>query len=126
MSTSTSPAAPKEFSVNLAVLAPDNHTQVSFGISRHNTATGSLLLIDFVLRTQETGGEFQERVRLHVAVGDSDSAEAQAMAERGMTMTQLQFLQGPITTRAKALAKAGQPVTGDKKLETMVHLLPHL
>jgi hypothetical protein len=122
---------PVEFSVNLAVLSPDDQTQISFGISRQNTSSGPLLLIDFVLRTQETSGQFQDRVKLHVSVGPSDTAEAQAMADRGLTMTQLEFLQGPITTRAQALASvadsaSGQPVTSDKKLERMVSVVPHL
>jgi hypothetical protein len=42
-------------------------------------------------------------VRLFVSVGDTDNEKAQRLIDNGMTMTQLQFLQGPITNKAKAL-----------------------
>jgi len=121
------PATCKEFSVNLAVLAPDNKTQISFAVSKHCPATGPLLVLDFVLRTLDPATSlFQDRVRLHVTVGHADTPEAEAMANRGLTMTQLNFLQGPITARGQALAEGGQLVNSDKKLEKMVAVLPHV
>jgi hypothetical protein len=75
-----------------------------------------------VLRTNETGG-FQDRVKLEVTIGDTDNADAQAMVDRGLTMTQLEFLQGPITNRAKALPTG---TTSDPKTEKLVAAVPHL
>jgi hypothetical protein len=122
----SSPSPCKEFSVQLAVLAPNNQSQVSFAISKHCPPTGPLLVLDFVLRTLETNNQFQDRVRLHVTVGSTDGPEAQALADRGLTMTQLQFLQGPITARGQALAQTGQVVQSDPKLEKLISVLPHV
>jgi len=115
-----SPCTP--FSVTLAVLSPDDSTQVSFGVSRHCPPSGPLYIIIFVLRTKETGG-FQDRVKLEVTVGDTDNADAQAMVDRGLTMTQIEFLQGPITSRAQDLP-AG--TTSDPKTEKLVAAMPHI
>jgi hypothetical protein len=108
--------------VTLAVLSPDNNTQVSFGVSRHCPPAGPLYIIIFVLRTNESG-TFQDRVKLLVTVGDTDSADAQAMVDRGLTMTQIEFLQGPITNRAAALP-AG--TTSDPTTEKLIAAVPHL
>jgi len=59
--SAASPCTP--FSVNLAVLSPDDQTQVSFGISRHCPPSGTLYIIIFVLRTNESG-TFQDRITL--------------------------------------------------------------
>lgn len=120
------PAPCKEFSAQLALLAPNNKTQISFAISKHCPASGPLLVIDFVLRTLEASGQFQDRVKLHVTVGNTDAPEVQAMADRGLTQTQLQFLQGPITARSLALAAAGTPVTSDPKTERMLSIMPNV
>ena len=112
----------KPFSVNLAVLSPDDQTQVSFGISRHCPPSGPLYVIVFVLRTNESGG-FQDRVKLEVTLGDTDNPDAQAMVDRGLTMTQIQFLQGPITDRAKDLPDG---TTSDNKTAKLLAAMPHL
>lgn len=117
-----SPAPCTPFSINLAILSPDNNTQVSFGVSRHCPPTGPLYIIIFILRTNETGG-FQDRVKLEVTVGDTDNADAQAMVDRGLTMTQLSFLQGPITSRAQALPEG---TTQDRKTAKLIAAMPHL
>jgi hypothetical protein len=81
-----------------------------------------LYVIVFVLRTNESG-EFQDRVKLEVTLGDTDSADAQAMVDRGLTMTQIEFLQGPITNRAQNLP-AG--TTTDNKTAKLLAAMPHL
>jgi hypothetical protein len=107
----------KPFSIVLAVLAPDNKRQISFAMSRgcidDNTP---IYVINFVLR-DKVGGEFQDRVRLHVTVGDTDNAKAEKMITNGLTMTQLEFLQGPVTARAKKLAPG---TTADDKTEGVI------
>jgi hypothetical protein len=106
----------KPFSVNLAVLAPDNKRQISFGITKgcidDNTP---FYLINFVLRDKVDGG-FQDRVKLDVRIGDTNNPKAQALVEQGLTMSQIEFLQGPITTRAKKLPTG---TTDDAKLKDL-------
>lgn len=103
----------KPFSINLAVLAPDNKRQVSFGITKGcNDDDTPFYMINLVLRDRTEDG-FQDRVKLDVRVGDTNSPKAQALLEQGLTMSQIEFLQGPITARAKALP-AG--TTSDQKL----------
>lgn len=82
---------------------PDNQRQISFGLTRgcidDNTP---FYIINFVLRDRVEGG-FQDRVKLEITVGDTLNSKAQALIEQGLTQTQLEFLQGPITTTAKSL-----------------------
>ena len=117
------PASPcTPFAVTLAVLSPDNGTQISFGVSRHCPPTGPLYVIIFVLRTNQGAG-FQDRVKLQVTIGDTDNADAQAMVDRGLTMTQIEFLQGPVTARAKTLPDGA---TADNKTAKLLAVVPHL
>lgn len=93
----------KPFSITLAVLAPDNKRQISFGITKGCiTDDEAFFVLNFVLRDL-VNGEFQDRVRLHVEVGDTDSDKAQRLIDRGLTMTQLNWLQGPVTSKTKNL-----------------------
>ena len=103
----------KPFSVNLAVLAPSNKRQVSFGITRGCIDDNNpFYLIIFVLRDKVDGG-FQDRVKLDIRVGDTLNPKAEALMTQGLNMSQLEFLSGPITDRAKALKKG---TTDDAKL----------
>ena len=112
----------KPFSIVLAVLAPDNKRQVSFGITRGCINDDkAFFVLNFVLR-DKVGDEFQDRVRLHVTVGDTDSAKAQRLIDQGMTMTQLQFLQGPVTSKTKNLpAGTTSNPAAEKTLATIVN-----
>ncbi|MGI8735319.1 MAG: hypothetical protein ACR2LM_18695 [Pyrinomonadaceae bacterium] len=102
----------KPFSINLAVLAPSNKRQVSFGITRGCIGDEPFYLIIFVLRDKVEGG-FQDRVKLDIRVGDTLNPKAEALMTQGMNMAQLEFLSGPLTDRAKALKKG---TTEDAKL----------
>lgn len=93
----------KPFSITLAVLAPDNKRQISFGVTKGCISDDeAFYVLNFVLRDL-VSGEFQDRVRLHVEIGDTDSDKAQRMIDRGLTMTQLSWLQGPVTSKTKTL-----------------------
>jgi len=112
----------KPFSVVLAVLAPDNKRQVSFAVSKGCINDNQpFYVLNFVLR-DKINGEFQDRVRLHVTIGDTDNPKAQRLIDQGLTMTQLQFLQGPVTSKAKALpvGTTSDPPT-EKQLATIVN-----
>src|SRR5215813_2829772 len=95
----------KPFSITLAVLAPDNKRQVSFAVSKGCiTDDQPFYVLNFVLRDR-VDGDFQDRVRLHVTVGEEDNPKAQALIDAGLTKTQLGFLQGPMTNKTKTLPK---------------------
>ena len=114
MGTATQPApiagssiAPQKkcvpFSVSLAVLAPDNKRQVSFGMTKGcNADDTSFWLLHFVLRDRTPDG-FQDRVVLDVRVNAQDSPLAEKLATEGLKRAQLDFLSGPITNAAKRL-----------------------
>jgi hypothetical protein len=95
-----------EFSVSFALLTSDNQRQVSFGVTRGCLdAQTPLYVISFLLR-DKIGDDFQDRVRLLITVGPESHDKAQAIIDRGLRSSQKDFLEGPITTRAKA-APAG-------------------
>jgi len=109
----------KEFSINLAVLAPSNKRQFSFAMMRgcidDNTPFYAMI---FVLRDL-INDEFQDRVKVKVTLGPTFNEKAEALMKRGLTAAQLEFLQGPITSRAgKIPASAGKEVQ-DKKMDQL-------
>ena len=113
----------KSLTVILAVLAPDNKRQISFGMSKIcQDANNAVYIIEFVLRDL-IDGEFQDRVRLHVDVGGDikDQDSAQKLMDRGLNMTQLQMLKGPITARTKNLPTGTEK---DAKSEAMLLNVP--
>lgn len=112
----------KPFSITLAVLAPDNKRQISFGITKGCiTDDQAFYVLNFVLR-DIVDGDFQDRVRLHVEIGDTDSEKAQRMIDRGLTMTQLSWLQGPVTNKTKNLtAGTTQNAPAEKTLSQIIN-----
>ena len=106
----------KEFSINLAVLAPSNKRQISFFMMRgcidDNTP---FYTMEFVLRDL-INNEFQDRVRVKVTIGPTFNSKAEAMMVRGLTAEQLDLLQGPMAERMNELrATAGEEIE-DKKM----------
>ena len=96
------PATCSEFSVSFALLTTDNKRQISFGITRGCLdAHTPLYVISFLLR-DKVGDDFQDRVKLLVTIGPESNDKAQAIIDRGLRSTQKDFLEGPITTKAKA------------------------
>jgi hypothetical protein len=99
--TPQSPCVP--FSISLAVLAPDNKRQVSFGVTKGcNADNTSFYLLHFVLRDKLPEG-FQDRVVLDVRVNAQDNPLAEKLATEGLKRAQLDFLAGPVTNAAKRL-----------------------
>ena len=94
-----------EFSVSFALLTSDNMRQVSFGVTRGCIDPNTpLYVISFLLR-DKIGDDFQDRVRLLVTVGPEGHDKAQAIINRGLRSTQKDFLEGPITSKAKTAPK---------------------
>jgi len=115
----------KSFTVMLAVLAPDNKRQISFGMSKIcQDANTAVFIIEFVLRDR-IGDDFQDRVHLHIDVGadNKDQDAAQKLMDRGMSLAQLQFLQGPVTVKAKNLPVGTQ---SDAKTENLIKEIPKI
>lgn len=112
----------KEFSINLAVLAPSNKRQFSFGMMRacmdDNTPLYAMI---FVLRDL-INNEFQDRVKVRVTLGPTFNDKAEAMMKRGLTAAQLDFLQGPLTSRMNKV----QPNASEVQDARMNQLGPQL
>src|SRR5947208_7946967 len=114
------PATCSEFSVSFALLTTDNKRQISFGVTRGCLdAHTPLYVISFLLR-DKIGDDFQDRVKLLVTIGPESNDKAQAIIDRGLRASQKGFLEGPITTRAKAAptgttqdTPAGAPIAKD-------------
>ena len=108
----------EELSINLAVLAPNDTQQFSFGLTKGCNADDSeFWIIDFVFRDRpDTSSDFQDRVRLHVQLGNEDSAAAAKLKAEGLTGQDLAFVGGPMTNRAKKLPRG---TTDDEKLSSM-------
>jgi hypothetical protein len=109
----------KEFSINLALLAPDNKRQIAFGMMRGclDAETPFHAMI-FVLRDL-IGGEFQDRVKVEIKLGPAFNDKAEALMKRGLNAAQLDFLQGPMLNRAKKLTATGGATVQDPKMNTM-------
>ncbi len=74
----------------------------------------------FVLRDL-INGEFQDRVKVKVTIGPTFNDKAEALMKRGLNAAQLDFLQGPLTSRANKLPpSAGKEIT-DAKMDKMGH-----
>lgn len=110
------------FSITLAVLAPDNVKQVSFGLTKGcNPDDSAFWIIDFVFRDRpDEDSDFQDRVKLHVTVNTKDNAAAEKLSNEGLNSLDIAFLSGPITNRAKKLPPG---TTQDPKLANMVNAL---
>lgn len=109
-------------SITLAVLAPDDKKQISFGLTKGCNADDSAFwIIDFVFRDRpDQNSDFQDRVKLHVAVNVEDSAAAEKLSTEGLSSMDIAFMSGPITNRATKLP-AG--TVADAKLSNMVTAL---
>jgi hypothetical protein len=112
----------KELSLTLAVLAPNNNQQLSFGLTRGcNPDDTPFFIIDFVFRDRKTSNDdFQDRVKLHVTIDVEDANAARALMDQGLTNTDIAFLSGPVTNRARKLPHG---TTADPKLANMVTAL---
>jgi hypothetical protein len=112
----------KEFSINLAVLAPNNNQQLTFGVTKGcNPDDSAFFIIDFVFRDrQSSADDFQDRVKLHVEIGAEDHAAVEKMVTEGLSRDDLAFLAGPVTRRSTKLPPG---TTQDAKVAGMVKAL---
>lgn len=109
----------KPVSVTLGLLMPDNKRQISLVVNKGCIDDKTPIYdIIFVLRDL-VDGDFQDRVKLRVTIGDPD--KAQALMDRGLKASQLDFLQGPVTNKAKKLPPGTtKDSAAEKKLAEIV------
>ena len=102
------------------MLLPDDLHQISFGLTKGcNPDDTAFWIINFVLRDL-VGSEFQDRVKLDLAVNVANNPAAEALANSGLTNMDITFLNGPITNRAKKLPVG---TTDDHKAASMLNAM---
>jgi hypothetical protein len=109
----------EELSITLAVLAPNDNQQFSFGLTKGcNADDTEFWIIDFVFRDRKNStDDFQDRVKLHVQIGSEDNAAAAKLKNEGLTNMDIAFLSGPVTNRAQKLPSG---TASDPKLSNMI------
>ncbi len=118
--TASSTAAPATrgtpFALQFGFLTPDNKRKVEFGMLKaFGDNNKPFFVIVFVL-SDLVDGAFQERVKVDVRVGEFLNDKAKVMISQGLTLTQQEFLRGPVTTHAKKLP---QGTKEDEKLSKL-------
>ena len=113
-----SPCTP--FSVQIAVLTPDDQHEIHFGLTRGcNPDNSQFWTIDFLLKEDKTGsGNMKTRVEIHVVIGKNQQDKAQALADtQQLTPQKMALLQGRIADRAQELRPG---TTQDPQLNRML------
>jgi hypothetical protein len=100
------PAKPKgctPFSVTVAILTPDDKTQINFGITKGcNPDKTAFWIIDFLLKEKNAAGSFVTRVEVHVHIGAEDTAAAEAVANaKRLSPAGLDLLETDVTDQAR-------------------------
>jgi hypothetical protein len=90
-------------SIRLDQRGVDEKTQISLDVMQGcKPDDAAFYLLHFVL-SEHVDGEFRERVSLEVVVEDRLSDKADQLRKKGLSPIQLEFLSGPVTSRAKRL-----------------------
>lgn len=92
------------FSVTVAILTPDDETQINFGLTKGcNPDNTAFWIIDFILKEKNAAGQFVTRVEVHVHIGAEDAAAAEAVANaRRLSPEGLDLLQTDVTDQARS------------------------
>lgn len=106
------------FSVSVAVLTPDDKTQINFGLTKGcNPDDTAFWIVDFILK-ELSGGTMKTRIEIHVHVGKELEQDAATLAKtKALSRENIDLLQTKGAKRAKQLP-AG--TTSDKKLNNIV------
>jgi hypothetical protein len=112
----------KAFSVEVAVLTPDDKKEIHFGLTRGcNTDGSDFWTIDFIYK-DDRGSGMKKRVEVHVTVGENKKPKAAALAEAAkaeepLPDSKVNLLLGRIKDRALQLPKN---TTKDPDLERLL------
>jgi hypothetical protein len=81
-SSKKKPSGCVPFSVSIAILTPDDDTEIHFGLTKGcNPDDTAFWIIDFILKEKNAAGQMVTRVEVHVTVGKEDIAAAEAVAK---------------------------------------------
>lgn len=98
----------KAFSVEVAVLTPDDKKEIHFGLTKGCNPDGSdFWTIDFLYK-EDRGTGMKKRVEVHVTVGENKKPKAEALASAAQNNqplpdTQTNLLLGKIKARSAQL-----------------------
>lgn len=117
-SSKTSGSGCTPFSVSVAVLTPDDKTQINFGLTKGcNPDNTAFWIVDFILK-ELSGGAMKTRIEIHVHVGKELEQDAATLAQtKALSPENIDLLETKAAKRAKQLP-AG--TTSDKKLNNLV------
>lgn len=115
----------KAFSVEVAILTPDDKKEINFGLTKGCNPDGTdFWTIDFIYK-DDRGSGMKKRVEVHVTVGENKKPKAAALAEAAkaeepLPDTKTNLLLGKIKARSLELP------TGTKKDPELERLLLRL
>lgn len=117
-STKPGPSGCTPISISVAVLTPDDKTQINFGLTKGcNPDNTAFWIVDFILK-ELSGGTMKTRVEVHVHVGKELEQAAQTMADtKKLSPENADLLQTKAAKRAKQLPPG---TTNDKRLSNLV------
>ncbi len=120
--TSDKLAKPKNctpFSVTVAILTPDDKTEINFGLTKGcNPDNTAFWIIDFMLKQKNAAGVMVTRIEVHVHIGKELQATAESLAQtKQLTPEGLALLQTKVAKRAKQLPTG---TSNDEKLNNLL------
>src|SRR5262245_57618543 len=102
-SSKKKPSGCVPFSISIAILTPDDDTEIHFGLTKGcNPDDTAFWIIDFILKEKNAAGQMAPRVEVHVAVGTDDRAAAEALAKaKKLSPAGLDLLETDVTDQAR-------------------------
>lgn len=107
----------KPFSVQLAVFSPERNMRVQFALDKACNPDDSAFYSFLFVLSQKIGAEFQERIRVSVTIGANMTDRAEKLVKEGLSESQVTYLSGPVTARAKKLPVGTER---DPKLDKLI------
>lgn len=117
-SSKASPSGCTPISISVAVLTPDDKTQINFGLTKGCNPDNTVFwIVDFILK-ELSGGTMKTRVEIHVHVGKELEEAAQALADsKQLSPENADLLETKAAKRAMQLPPG---TTSDKRLSNLV------
>ena len=115
----------KAFSVEVAILTPDDKKEINFGLTKGCNPDGTdFWTIDFIYK-DDRGSGMKKRVEVHVTVGENKKPKAEAMAaaakdDQPLPDNKKNLLMGKIIARSQQLPTG---TTKDPELEKLLQKL---
>ena len=102
-SSKKKPAGCTPFSISVAILTPDDETEIHFGLTKGcNPDDTAFWIIDFILKEKNAAGQMVTRVEVHVSVGNDDKATAETLAKaKKLSAAGLDLLETDVADQAR-------------------------